>query len=512
MFSTPLLTRAASAQTEDVDLVPRCSIDPAARMVNCDIRLNTKVPDNFLIKEEKSFSEVKITWPDEQSQDLSLSRFAEDGEKAAWLIMIDQSRSLSTQTIEAIKRDFGKVILRKGDNDLIGIGTFDRSYKSLAPVGSSQGVLEQKLSEITPVGKETYLYESVGTAIDSLRSVRADRKALVIVTDGLAEDPDPEGARFNVINKAIDPDNNVVIYTVTYAQGQIDGSVFDKMKQLAERTGGPSRQANLKQGSVLSDAYADRFYEFLKNGGSISFPLRTLEKDETVKFSISTTFEGAGGLANMERPVQLPYYGPPVPEGFFRNIVASFERVFGKTGGLFVLVALILVVLALIALAVYVAFFRPRHQLVLAAHDLPQSGTIGGSIGIDIPGADYGRGGEAADMPTSIVAPRGGGGGSGEVYGWLEVVGSGDRIPLKQTGLRIGRHEDNDIRFDATTVHRRHAVVHMTPQRDFVITDLSGSNGNGVQINSVRVERAELKDGDVVQLGEVRVKFHAATI
>jgi len=103
--------------------------------------------------------------------------------------------------------------------------------------------------------------------------------------------------------------------------------------------------------------------------------------------------------------------------------------------------------------------------------------------------------------------------GSGAVYAWLERLdASGQRIAVKATSVRIGRHEDNDLRFEEPSVHRRHAVLHITPQREFVITDLSGEGGNGVKVNSKRVEKAELHDGDVVEIGTVRLKFHVASV
>ena len=63
----------------------------------------------------------------------------------------------------------------------------------------------------------------------------------------------------------------------------------------------------------------------------------------------------------------------------------------------------------------------------------------------------------------------------------LDVVGDAERShTLGDTMIRIGRHDENDIQLASQTVHRYHAVLHLTPQQGHVITDLSGPEGNGV--------------------------------
>ena len=59
-------------------------------------------------------------------------------------------------------------------------------------------------------------------------------------------------------------------------------------------------------------------------------------------------------------------------------------------------------------------------------------------------------------------------------------------------------------------VHRYHAVIERTPDEAFVITDLSGKDGNGVRVNGERQSRAQLADGDVIELGRTRLKFESA--
>jgi len=89
---------------------------------------------------------------------------------------------------------------------------------------------------------------------------------------------------------------------------------------------------------------------------------------------------------------------------------------------------------------------------------------------------------------------------------WLTIEGADSR-PLAGQLIRIGRHQDNDVRLEDASVHRYHAVIEHTAGEAFVITDLSGNDGNGVRINGERLAQAQLIDGDIIELGRTRLKF-----
>ena len=97
---------------------------------------------------------------------------------------------------------------------------------------------------------------------------------------------------------------------------------------------------------------------------------------------------------------------------------------------------------------------------------------------------------------------------------WIEISGGGGSggtsAPVMFTGeiLRIGRHSDNDIALDHASVHRHHALIQRTPDREFVLVDLTAGTGNVLLLNDRRVDRAALRDGDRITLGETAVTFH----
>jgi hypothetical protein len=96
---------------------------------------------------------------------------------------------------------------------------------------------------------------------------------------------------------------------------------------------------------------------------------------------------------------------------------------------------------------------------------------------------------------------------------WVDIPGSpGGRYVIGRTLVRIGREADNDIRLAAKTVHRYHAAIRRTADGDVMITDLSGKDGNGVLVNGASIGEARLKKGDVINIGEVKLKFDARPV
>lgn len=93
---------------------------------------------------------------------------------------------------------------------------------------------------------------------------------------------------------------------------------------------------------------------------------------------------------------------------------------------------------------------------------------------------------------------------------WVELAGR--RHVVGRAMLRIGREADNDVCLSEKTVHRYHAVIRRTTDGDVVITDLSGADGNGVLINGARVGEGRLRPGDVIGIGEVKLKFDARPV
>lgn len=78
---------------------------------------------------------------------------------------------------------------------------------------------------------------------------------------------------------------------------------------------------------------------------------------------------------------------------------------------------------------------------------------------------------------------------------------------IVRSPMTIGRNPDNDIFLDDPQVSRRHAQI-TTGASGTVVRDLG--SGNGTYVEGRRIVEGLLRDGDVVQVGNVRMQFEVS--
>jgi len=106
-------------------------------------------------------------------------------------------------------------------------------------------------------------------------------------------------------------------------------------------------------------------------------------------------------------------------------------------------------------------------------------------------------------VAANVASSTPGGPGNSDVSG----TASPPRVPLPTGSVTIGRATDNDIVVDDLLVSRRHAEVTFRGDGTAVLTDLGTHNGTFV--NGRRVDRATLRDGDVVGIGHHQFRLTA---
>jgi len=80
----------------------------------------------------------------------------------------------------------------------------------------------------------------------------------------------------------------------------------------------------------------------------------------------------------------------------------------------------------------------------------------------------------------------------------------GRRHPLEHPEIIIGRSETTHLQVNQESVSRQHAKL-QTTEGSTTISDLGSTNGTFV--NNDRVDRAELRDGDLVRIGQTIFKY-----
>jgi hypothetical protein len=103
---------------------------------------------------------------------------------------------------------------------------------------------------------------------------------------------------------------------------------------------------------------------------------------------------------------------------------------------------------------------------------------------------------------TSRMRPGDGGTGAGSL-----VLPTGDRVPLGEETITVGRLPESTIVLADPNVSRQHAEIRPRGAT-FVVIDLGSTNGT--RINGIRVNEHELVDGDEVTFGNTRMRFEAS--
>lgn len=128
-------------------------------------------------------------------------------------------------------------------------------------------------------------------------------------------------------------------------------------------------------------------------------------------------------------------------------------------------------------------------------HEVPQERT--NEIDTDLP-AEAGDDAEAAVEDAAGLGP-----GSG-VLVVKRGPNAGSRFPMNKAVLTAGRNPDCDIFLDDITVSRRHAEF-TCANGEFRVADLGSLNRT--YLNRERIDSAALVNGDVIQIGKVRLVF-----
>jgi FHA domain/von Willebrand factor type A domain len=347
-------------------------------------------------------------------------------------------------------------------NDLNLVADFD----------ASKADFDKQVRAVKGVALPTQLYKGAIEAIGKLAKEKADRKALVILGDGNSDDTSYD---HDPVIKAA-KDAGVIIHALGFAAEASDQPKFQYIRRLAEETGGFRREVRV--GSSQKYTISNQFVaEALENGGTANITLR--EPPGPATLSINADFSNGRSESTEQRitvPTPPTVARKPAAEPQQPGEPAAPSPWYSK---LF-------------------AWARENKTVALISGVALGLGTIGLSLfGISSFNARRAR---LAEQPEEAAGDQ-------VVYGWLDMLdGNASRYPLQTTNVRIGRHRDNDICLLNDSISRRHAVLHFdADKRTFVITDLGGDNG--VVVNKVKQQSHDLNDGDLVELGEVRLRF-----
>ncbi|MDR3372862.1 MAG: FHA domain-containing protein [Ancalomicrobiaceae bacterium] len=446
------------------------------------------------------------------------------GKIAAVLVAVDRSDRKRARTVTLGVTDAQRLIetaRTAGPNDRFGLAAIEGDRLDVvAPIGSGRDDITRAAQNIRADGIAADGTRALLDAISLVAQAPADRHILVIASDGKVEDKNYLGDQ--VLQAA--RSGNVTIVTLGYRERTGDGPELNSLKQLAADTGGYYAEPGLPS-SRLDDGVITRFGQYVGSGGSATFLLD--KTDPRGRYIINLELEGGAVLAGTYvaevappgagiAKVQTASPAPPIPAA---KPTTTPQLATGPQVGP-----------SSPPLPVPPPVTAPAKESTLPATAPPPAPPLPRPSAADLY-ADYlaqfleiwaarpmtvvGIGAGAALVLASLIGLLVHRVRRVRVYAWLEVTNPRPtRVPVTSPGVRLGRHTDNDIRFDDKSVHRYHAVLaREAATGTFVISDVSRdqARSNGILVNGELIHsKATLANGDLVELGEVAFRFRYA--
>lgn len=196
---------------------------------------------------------------------------------AAWAMLVDTTHErpiglLTNDRYAGIHADLASMIELSGDRRLIEVHTFDGTLRTLTPFGASTTDALSALSALASTQVDPQdrsgLFLAALTAIERLAALDADRKALVLFTDGLS------GASDASVNRLIDAANaaGVSIIGMAYASGEAHLANHLDLREMATLTNGTTLYPSMTN-QRLSDDNLRSFFATLENGGTLELSM-----------------------------------------------------------------------------------------------------------------------------------------------------------------------------------------------------------------------------------------------
>jgi VWFA-related protein len=232
-----------SKSQNDAQLESKEVIKLNTRLVN----LNVSVMDRRGKKVMELRPEDFIVLEDGVQQDIAY--FDSVNAPVNLVLLMDLSGSIGSK-LEAVKKAAKKFIESLNKDDRVAIGTFTSRFNLVSGFTTNRDLLKNRINAIEWPAGDTALYDAVWAVFDLLDQIKDERKAVVILTDGVDSlfHPEEKGSTrsFDELEmRAAEEDATVYpIYfdTEPEASATYSAEVFStarkQLQSLADQTGG----------------------------------------------------------------------------------------------------------------------------------------------------------------------------------------------------------------------------------------------------------------------------------
>ena len=417
-------------------------------------------------------------------------------------VMLSQSQSLSAPDLARLKAIVGGVLDTKAPNLNFAVWSFGTKLHLISPFGTASETTRLAIESVKNDGQTVELLHGITDVAKELAAQPASRRVLVLAANEQSDDTAYDLQE--VINNL--KTNGIRVIVVFPKRGDDKLTDAQMLRRLSEETSGQFYQSFDTQTAQQATAMIS---SYLSDSGIVQVPLdsdqrtlslglsssKTLTVDLPVVAPIQTATTNPKITASPENVIQTATPNPKAttsPENVIQTATPNPKATTSPESTIFSFVsdrwqqaslllragigiaAAVFLLLLGFAVSKIVRLSKPKRLLEESALD--------------------------AATTVGDLQP---------VYAWLVFLDSSEtREPVSQAVFRIGRQVDNDLVLSNSSVHRHHAVLKRENSGQFSIMDMDTQNG--VVVNEKRVSKSPLKDGDVVELGEVRMRFASA--
>ncbi|MEI6607452.1 MAG: FHA domain-containing protein [Verrucomicrobiota bacterium] len=539
---SPVLAQSVAVAKDSLEFTP----DTAKKELAVGLRLvdDVKVISVQAASEGKGES-LPATWE------------AWDGDKApacAWMIVVDSSNTKRAKTIAKCVEAVGKFVDGLPKQDKVTVCTLALNLSEVVPFGSTREAVTKGLAGIKPAGdasQTTLIYLNLRNGLGRLTECKEPRKAVLLLTDG--KDESPGGAAAQEIEKSklikAAKDAGIVVHTLGYAESARAQVDFAPLKDISAQTDGLFRAAAL-DGQKLPEGTLSLFSGVMHGAGVVHIVVKELKELVGLTVTVKTALGNTAVLqvprdkvaaAKAESPDEIAAAKKMADEEAAKVAKAKADeekktadeenakktaddakaakvkadadqaaadqaaadqaaadktakektdanKAAAKQKQIWIAagsgVALLVVVVVL--LMVRKSRQRAAEEARLAEEERAAQ--------------DARRAAEArrqAEETKKVEAPP---------LAWLEMCDAQQtRHPVRITSLKIGRGQHNDLVLRNDSVSGNHCVINCSRDKEWNVTDLN--SGNGIVLNGSPVKQASLRHGDVIELGELKMRF-----
>jgi FHA domain-containing protein/von Willebrand factor type A domain-containing protein len=408
-------------------------------------------------------------------------QYPESNDVTAILFLVDTSDPGRQNVIEKNKAHIKQILSTLKSHHKAGLASFDKSLKFLSPIGTSTFLLSKSLDSLKAAGKTTELYRNLLKAMEQLHSFEAKRRVIVLLSDGQAEDK----AYFHSDIIKMARKSGITINSIGYPRSVSLSVALQTLRRLSEETGGNYIETDTSYNLLPDDLKS--IFNNIDNGGSFSVALDELYQNEEASNFVTLSFATKNGIKRIQAPVSIKFKkkiktqktGTPAIErtaieqtststNTQKNAPIQIVTRQAETQPVnlwlwYGLPASFIIIIIFILITLYLLWKKPAQQ---------------------------------ASSSKNEYRP----------YAYLIANDANEtRYPITRTICRIGRSKDNELSLDDTSISRRHAEIRRKSDGNFEIIDMNSMNG--VYVNNEKVGKAELHEGDVVEIGDYFLNF-----